>query len=708
MSAKKKTKTQNPNINALLEIGCEEIPARFMPGFLADLKKQAEEKLTRERLTFTSIETVGTYHRLTLFIEGLAKKQPDLSQEIKGPPAKIAFAGDRPTPAALGFAKKQGVGAEQLIVKNDGNQDYVYAQVFRKGLAAEKVLVELFPEIINSLYQPLAMRWGDLDYKFIRPIHWIVALCGTKIVKFELAGVKSGDMTKGHRFQKGRTGLVPVRLPAATLSSYKKTMTKMGVIVDHKERRSLIEKQALAAAKKAQAELVLDPNLLDEVTFLVENPIAYVGSFDNTFLNVPQDVLITSMKKNQKYFPLVNKQGHLLPKFVVITDGCQFKSVVEGNEKVLSARLSDAKFFFDEDKKTHLRDRIADLQQVGFFEKLGTMAEKCERLVRLTNWLGQRLKTPAPELLRAKRVAELCKADLTTKMVYEFPELQGVMGREYALRSGEDSKVAQGISEHYYPRFAEDKLPQSPAGTLVALADRIDTLVGCFAVGAIPTGSVDPYGLRRAANGLIRLVTENDLDFLLDETFAQALKNYPANLHQAGTKVIQQLVDFVAQRLKPLLLDNGLRHDIVEASLSQFNDILDTVLKAKLLNGLVIEPWFAGIVASADRVSRIAKSSQQSEVNEKLLQDEAEKQLYDLSLKINWEVGEAEKKEDWPTTVKALAKLTGPLEKFFNEVLVMHEDPAVKANRLALLKSLDNLYLRVADFKKVVIGGNDK
>jgi glycyl-tRNA synthetase beta chain len=709
-------------LNALLEIGCEEIPARFMPGFLQDLKEKAEEKLGRERIGFSRVQTLGTCRRLALYIENITPQQEDVREEVKGPPAEIAFdASGNPTPAALGFARSQKISVKELTLRTEGKKNYVYAQIVRKGLPTDKVLAILFPEIISSLYQPLTMRWGEVDFKFVRPIHWLLALCGKRIVRFELAGIRSGNKTSPHRYKKNvGTTLVVVRLSgqgqALSLHSYKTFLAKLGIIVDQDERKELIRKKVEAAAAKAQASALIEEDLLEEVNFLVEDPAAYVGNFAPEFLKVPQEVLITPMKKNQKYFPLLDGSGRLIAKFVVVTDGCRNPKVVEGNRKVLSARLADAKFFFEEDRKLPLKVRVADLEKVAFFEKLGTMTHKVERMAKLSEWLAKRLKLEEAQIKTARRIAELCKADLTTKMVYEFPDLQGVMGREYALLSGEDPEVAQGIYEHYLPRHAEDKLPESLTGTAVALADRIDSLVGCFSVGAIPTGSEDPYGLRRAIIGVIRLVMEKKIDLLLDEVIEHSYKLYePVFLgylfekgetgYQDFPKIKKQILDFMAVRLKPVLLDKKIRYDIVDAVLADFNDILDSVEKAAVLNRLEAEEWFRGVVVSADRVSRIAKDCPRQEVIESDLVEKEEKELFDLYMKTNWEVGEAINSENWERAVRLLAKLTEPIELFFEKVLVMHENEKIKSNRLALLKSLEKLYLRVADFRKIVLAG---
>ncbi len=671
-------------LKALLEIGCEEIPARFMPGFLQDLKKQAQEKLEREKLSFSSIQTLGTYRRLTLVIEGLAKKQPDESLEIKGPPAEFAFDGaGKPTKAAAGFARSQGATLDDLEVRTLGSKNYVFAKVTRKGQSAAKVLAKLFPEIISSLYQPLSMRWGSQDFKFIRPIHSILALCGDKIVKFELAGIKTSNNLK------------------IKIQTYKQQLKKKGIIVDQDERKALIKKQVEAAAKKVGAKALVQEDLLEEVNFLVENPIAYVGKIDKSFLSLPQKVLITSMKKNQKYFPLVDSKEKLVEKFVLVSDGCKNKGIVEGNQKVLTARLSDAKFFFEEDKKQPLQMYTADLDKIEFFKGLGSLAQKVERMQKLSLWIAKRLNQDGPKTPIIERICQLCKADLSTRMVYEFPVLQGIMGREYALLSKEDPRVAQGIAEHYLPRFADDKLPESKEGMIVALADRIDSIVGCFSIGKIPSGSQDPYALRRAVHGIIRIIIENKLDLLLDEVIEHSYKLYESR-NPLGN-VQNQILAFMASRVKPILLEKGIRYDVVDAVLSGFNDILDVFAKAKQINGLISEKWFVGVVKSADRVSRIAKGAKEEAIDEAAFVETAEKKLYELYMKVNWEVGEAINKEEWQKAIKPLAELTDPIELFFEKVMVMHKDEKLKKNRLALLKAIEKMYLGIADFRRIVL-----
>ncbi|MFA4905532.1 MAG: glycine--tRNA ligase subunit beta [Candidatus Margulisiibacteriota bacterium] len=678
--------------NLLLEVGCEEIPARFMPGLLADLKQKTEEKLSAARLSYLRVETLGTPKRLVLYIEGLAQQQPDEVLEVKGPPAE---AGEG---AAQGFAKKYGINAKELKVRTEGNRNYLVATVKKKGLAAEKVMTGLLPEIICSLYLPLSMRWGDLDFKFIRPIHTILALHNKKIIRFNLAGIQSSNYTYGHR-HKVKSQKSKVKITKADLKEYKSKLLKAGVLVDQNERRALIK----AKVKKAAAGALIDERLLEEVNYLVEYPEALVGGFDADFLSLPKDVLITSMKKNQKYFPVLDQTGELASRFVLIADGSKPKNLKDGNQRVLSARLTDARFFFEEDRKRPLHSRIPDLKRVEFFEKLGNLYEKTERLVKLAEFIARNLKAAPEQTAQIKRIAELSKADLTTQMVFEFPELQGVMGREYARIEGEDRVVAEGIFEHYLPRFAEDKLPQSVPGYVVALSDKIDTLVGCFAVGSIPTGSVDPYGLRRQALGVIKIILDKKIDLPLNEIIEQAFRLYRPLLLELTDyeKTLRQLREFLEGRLKVILLEENLPFDTVDAALHKFTDVLEAQKVAQALSAIRGESWFKGVCATHDRLKRITKGVTREHVIESDLADAEEKQLHAEYLKVNWDVEEKVNAGAYEEAVKQLARLTEPVEKFFEKVLVMHENERLKLNRLALLRSIEKTFEQVADFTRI-------
>ncbi|KAF0133399.1 MAG: glycyl-tRNA synthetase beta chain [Candidatus Saganbacteria bacterium] len=677
--------------NVLFEIGCEEIPARFMPGLITEIKSKAKDKLSSMNLDFSNIYSSGTCRRLVLYIEKLAGKQPDCTEEIQGPPAEIAFdQNNKPTPAAFGFAKKCGIKVEQLKIRTVSNRNYVYSQVKKKGLSSEKLLPQILKEIISSIYLPLAMRWGSNDFKFIRPIHWIVALHGSKIIKFELAGIKSSNITFGHRFIKN-----PKRhIKHADLNKYKEILKKANVLVDSDERRDKISK----LIKKADYYAHLDKNLLEEVNYLVEFPIAQKGKFNPKYLSLPKEVLITSMKKNQKYFSVIDFSGKLLPKFILVSNNS--KNVVRGNEKVISARLADAMFFFNKDRKIPLKSRVADLKKVEYFQGLGSMHDKVERLQKLSLYIAKHLKIAEIEHQKIINAAELSKADLTTEMVFEFPDLQGVMGREYALASGEDKDTAEAIFEHYLPRFAEDKLPAAMIGTVVSLADKIDTMAGCFLIGKIPSGSEDPFGLRRSAHGVIKIVLEKKIDLLLDEIFNYSLEVYG---NKEPSNIVKQLIQFIAGRMKVLLVDEDIPSQVAEAALANFNDILEAKEITHVLNNNLKNDWFLGIAATQSRISKMVKDIKRDQVITADFIDQCEKDLYELYLKVNWNTAEKINSGDYNGALLELSALTQPIEEFFKKVMVMHEDERIKTNRLALLKTIEKLFFSYSDFTKLQV-----
>jgi len=701
--------------NALLEIGLEEVPARFMSGFLLDLKKKAEEKLAQSRLKYSKVETLGTLRRLTLYIENLAIKQEDIVEEIKGPSKSAAFdEKGNPTKAAQGFAKKQGVKLSDLEIKSVGKTEFVFAKVKRKGLGTPEVLTQLFPDIITLLYFPLSMRWGTTDLRFIRPIHWILALYEKKIIKFELGGIKSGNKTYGHRFFDGGRPIVISSKKGIDLKAYEKILLGHGVVVDQNKRK---EKIKVEVKKAAKGRPLIEEDLLEEVNYLVENPVAAIGKFNSDYLKLPKEVLIITMKKNQKYFPVLGGRGELLPSFVVVTDGTRkkdIKGVVQGNERVLTARLSDAEFFFKEDKKVALKDRVGELKKVAFYEKLGSMFEKKERIKAMSSWFAKELELSEVEIKKIEKIAELSKADLVTQMVFEFSELQGIMGREYALAEGEEKAVAQGIFEHYLPRHPGDDLPTSIEGTTVGLADKFDSIIGCFSVQLIPSGSEDPYMLRRQAHSIIQIILKKKLDISLEDVIERCYKLYePVFLEhlfkkgETGYKdfagIKKSVLDFLAQRLKGVILEEGVRYDVADASLSMFNSIVDVYEKSKVVMKYLGSDKLKGIVLTSDRIMRLAKEATRENIIESDFAEDGEKSLHDLYLKINWAVGEALGKRDFREALEELAKMTAPVDKFFVDVLVMHKDEKLKLNRLALLKNLERMYLEVADFPKIVI-----
>jgi glycyl-tRNA synthetase beta chain len=713
---KRQKQIKTAALNALLEIGCEEIPARFVPDMLADLKTKAEEELKKARLPFSKVLTLGTGRRLVLYIEGLPESQADLTEERKGPPKDKAFdQTGRPTQTAVGFAKSIGVDVKDLKFKAVGDKEYVFATSTIEGMETQRVLSDIFPKIITALYLPLAMKWGSEDFKFIRPIHWILAMLGKKSVKFNLAGINSSDSTRGHRYFSDNKAL-KVR-NGADLNAFKSLLSRNKVIVDHDERAERIKAEISKASKNLTSKPLLDSELLKEVTFLVEFGTAVAGRFKPDFLELPKDVLITSMKKNQKYFSLLKASGELDNVFIAITDmpdDSLAKATAAGNEKVLTARLSDAKFFFDEDKKVPLSSYIPELKGVSFHEKLGSVHDKVKRIEDLSLFISKELKVADESRAKVKRIAELCKADLLTKMVFEFPDLQGIVGREYACLSNEDKAVADGIFEHYLPRFTGDILPKSIEGAVVSIADKLDSIVGCFSAGLIPTGSADPFGLRRQAHGIVEIIFNKKLTLSLELAVERSYKLYEPvfleHLFKKGdtaykdfTGIKRLVLEFLAQRLRNIMLSEGVRYDVADASLASFSDVLFAYQKCKAIMKLLGGDLLKGIVMTSDRVSRIAKIAKKEQVRESDFIEDEERALHETYLKVNWEVGTALDKGDMQKALEELSKMTVPVDTFFDKILVMHEDEKIKVNRLSLLKSIELMYLSVADFPKIVI-----
>jgi glycyl-tRNA synthetase beta chain len=713
---KSKVKTSPKNLNALLEVGVEEIPARFMSDILEDLKLKAQKEIESSRLKFSSLKTLGTARRLVLYIDGLQAKQNDVEEERKGPPKERAYDKDgNPTQAAKGFANSLGLKVSDLKVKEVGGKEYVFAKFSVKGLPAEKLLSQLFPKILSSLYLPISMKWGSGNHKFIRPIHWIFAACGPQVVNFEFGDIKSSGATFGHRYV---SGLKPVKakLPI-DLSSFEKVLEKNGVILDQEKRKKLIKAEVEAAAVKAKGKALIEADLLEEVTYLVENPATAVGGFSQSYLSLPKDILITSMKKNQKYFSVLDSKGGLRPAFIVVTD-CQdtktAQATVVGNERVLAARLADAKFFFDEDMKTSLQSRVDELKKVAFYENLGSIFDKSLRIREIALWIARELKIDEPKKKNIERIAKLCKADLVTKMVFEFTALQGIIGREYALKAGEDKSVAYGISDHYLPRFAGDKLPGETEGALIAIADKLDSIVGCFSLGMIPSGSEDPYALRRQAHGIVEIILGKRLPISLEGAVEKSYKLYEPLFHgQANKKgkteykefseVKTAVLQFISQRLRGVMLSRGIRYDVADSALSSFSDVIYSYEKAGLIMKHVGTELLKGIVMTSDRIARIAKSAPREQIIETDFVEDGEKSLYDVYMKVNWDVGEAIDSGKNEKALKDLGRLTGPVDEFFEKILVMHKDEKIKLNRLALLKSINRTYQSIADFPKIVI-----
>ena len=685
----------------LLEIGVEEMPARFMGPALSQLKDQALAHFSEKRLSFDEAATYGTPRRLVLLVRGVPARQAPLEVEVKGPAAKVAFKPDgTPTRAAEGFAKSQGVAVGDLVVKPAGHVDYVFAVKREEGRPAREVLAEIAPSIIGGLHFPKPMRWGSLEVRFARPIRWLVSLWGDEVVEFEYAGLKAGRTTYGHRF------LCKAPLTVSNPAEYFEKMKSNYVMVDPQERKDVIWRQVVQTAALAGGTVEKDEELLEEVNNLVEYPTALLGSFDPDYLELPREVLVTPMREHQRYFPVVGQDGRLLPAFVAVVNGTDknLDIIRAGNEKVLKARLSDARFFFNEDTKTPLDEKVPALKNIVFQEGLGTLYDKTERLVDLAKWLCGVLGASEREKEDALRAAYLAKADLVTNMVYEFPELQGVMGREYALRSGEREGVAQAIFEHYLPRFGGDVLPSTLPGSILSLADKIDNIVGCFAAGIQPTGSQDPYALRRQAAGIINIIVNRGLSLSFYALAEAAYRGYESrySLKHSLEEVKRAAGEFFAQRLKGILMDEGFSYDVVDAVLaSGYEDFADARQRVSALSGLRRQPVFGALLTAYTRAHNLTKNAAAKTVDESLLKEPAEKELYACICSTLSAAGEHLEKREYGSFLSSVAGLCEPLDRFFNSVMVMVDDKEIRENRLALLWQLASAVRRVADLSKI-------
>lgn len=679
----------------LLEIGTEEIPAKFMPGILNQLKKIAKDKFDENRIVFKNINTFGTPRRMVLIVEGVDEFQPDVKVESKGPSIKIAYDLEgRPTKAAMGFARGQGVDVNELVEK-DG---YVYAVKELQGLNVKELLPAVLSSIIHSLSFPKNMRWGTLDIKFVRPIRWIVALFGDETIEFSLAKVKSGNVTRGHRF------LGQHEFSVNNAHDYLEKLAKNYVMVNQNERRQNIKAQVEELARIHGGHAEITEDLLEEVTYLVEYPTALCGRFDREFLNLPKEAVITPMREHQRYFPVLDDNKKLLPVFITVRNGGKehLDTVTHGNERVLKARLSDAQFFFAEDKKLKLAQRVDMLKNIVFQEGLGTLYDKSIRLLNLAEFIVSELGMQG-EKPTIKRAAYLSKTDLTTNMVCEFTELQGIMGREYAIIDGEGESVADAIFEHYLPRFAGDILPQSTSGRIISIADKIDNVVATFSRGLIPTGSQDPYALRRQANGIVNIIIDAKYHFSFYRVVSKAMELLNYNDEQRQRELFNAVKEFFDLRLKNVLSESNIRYDMIDAVLAtDTDDIYDTWLRAHALAQEAHSDVMQKAVQAFNRAGNLAKNAVHGNVDAALFEVIAERQLYESYINAKADIEKLVAQRKYNDVFKIMATMTEPLDNFFNAVMVMVDNESVKNNRLALLKAVTELVLSVADLSKLV------
>lgn len=662
----------------LFEIGAEEIPAGFMPNILGQLKQLAETKLNDAHLPFESIATYGTPRRLALIVKGLADTSAEISERHKGPSASIAYDADgNATKAAIGFARGKGLDVTDLVVE-DG---YIYAETKTAGVPAKDIVTDMLPQLITGLNFPKSMHWGDLDAKFVRPVRWLVALLDEEVIPVEFATVQSGNVTRGHRF------LGADEITIKNASSYVDTLKENFVMVDQDARRELISKQLHDIAASKNASIVWDDDLLEEINYLVEWPTALCGGFEESYLALPDAAIITPMKDHQRYFPLVDQDGKLLPMFLTVRNGSDhsIEVVQAGNERVLRARLDDAKFFFNEDRKKPLIDRQDGLTKIVFQEGLGNLADKTERLLKLGRVFGEECGLHEDAAVVLERATELAKTDLTTGMVTEFTELQGVMGKEYALLDGESSEVAEAIFEQYLPRFAGDVLPQTEAGKVLSIIDKVDNIVATFSRGLIPTGSQDPYALRRQTIGILNILLGSEWNISLRPIFKASMEllNVPA---EKQDELLGQVEAFFTLRLKNIFLDREVPHHVIDLLLS--NNELSVADAEGLVNALLANRIDENVelVQAYTRMYNLVKDVEYTGVNSDLLKEDAEKELFEAASKASeassaaWEAG------DYDAVVAVPATLVPAINKFFEDVMVMDKDEAIKANRLQLVR----------------------
>ena len=662
----------------LFEIGAEEIPAGFMPNILGQLKTLAETKLNDAHLPFESIATYGTPRRLALIVKGLADTSAEISERHKGPSASIAYDADgNPTKAAIGFARGKGLDVADLVVE-DG---YIYAETKTAGVPAKDIVTDMLPQLITGLNFPKSMHWGNLDAKFVRPVRWLVALLDEEVIPVEFATVKSGNVTRGHRF------LGADEISIKNAASYVDTLKENFVMVDQDVRRELISKQLHDIAASKNASIVWDDDLLEEINYLVEWPTALCGGFEESYLALPDAAIITPMKDHQRYFPLVDQDGKLLPMFLTVRNGSDhsIEVVQAGNERVLRARLDDAKFFFNEDRKKPLIDRQDGLTKIVFQEGLGNLADKTERLLTLGRVFSEECELHEDARVVLERATELAKTDLTTGMVTEFTELQGVMGKEYALLDGESPEVAEAIFEQYLPRFAGDVLPQTEAGKVLSIIDKIDNIVATFSRGLIPTGSQDPYALRRQTIGILNILLNSEWNISLRPIIVESMNllNVPADKQD---ELLGQVEEFITLRLKNIFLDREVPHHVIDLLLSN-NELsvadAEGLVKALLANRIDEN---VELVQAFTRMYNLVKDVTYTGVDEILLKEDAERALYEMATKASEASIDAWDKNDYDAVVAVPATLVPAINTFFEDVMVMDKDEAIKANRLQLVR----------------------
>jgi glycyl-tRNA synthetase beta chain len=682
----------------IFEIGTEEIPAGYLMPAAEALKKNLTAGLSSLGLTFESVSCAATPRRLVVRVDTLLSRQPDRVEEFMGPPKKAAYdANNQPTKAAEGFAKSRGAEIADIQIASTPKGDYLMLRQEQKGQETKHLLPGLLVEMIRAIPFPKSMRWGATKTTFARPIQWLLALYDGQTIPFFVEGVgDTGAITYGHRF------MAPQPITVRDFDQYRDALRDQHVLVDPEERKLMVVKEITLAAQKIGGHILPDEDLVETVANLVEYPHAICGTFDPKFLDLPKDALITSMREHQKYFAVLDDSGKLMANFIAINNTKVKDPALgaEGHQRVLRARLEDGLFFFRADQQSPLAKRVGDLQGIVFQNKLGTMLEKTLRVQTLAEELAQRL-SPALEK-KVSRAAYLAKADLLTAMVNEFPSLQGAMGRDYARLNGEDEEVAIAIHEHYMPVRADSALPQGFIGAIVGIADRIDTIAGCFGIGQVPTGSTDPFGLRRQALGLIRTIEHHGFVLSLKVLVHNAVGLYGDKLSAEPNAVIGSVMDFILGRYTNDKVAKGVVAAAVEAVVSvAFDDIMDCNKRFQALLAISSQPSFPLLAGAFKRVMNIVKDHQEAVVNTLLLTDEEEKALYQTFIAVRQEAQPLIDQGDYEAALTVILKMKEPVDLFFEKVMVMSDDGAIRHNRLSLLAAIKDLFLQIGDFSKL-------
>lgn len=687
--------------NYLLEIGVEELPSRFVEMAIEQLKEKSEKLLNENKIDFESTSVYATPRRLALIVNGIAEKQQDSSKEVKGPSAKIAFDEDKnPTKPLLGFMKSQGITIDDIEIKELKGTEYVFANISSVGIDTKEILIEIIPGLIKDINFPKNMRWGGKNLRFARPIRWIVSLFNDEVVDFDFENIKVTNRTHGHRFL-GYSDLI-----IDDVTNYEQILKNNYVILDQNKRQEIIKYDSKKIAKSLGGEIHENPELLEELTYIVEYPTPIKGDIKKDYLILPKEVVTTTMIDHLRFIPIYAENGELLPYFITIRNGTdEYKEIViEGNEKVLGARLEDAKFFYEDDISRPLEDYVDNLNGVLFYDSLGTMMQKEERNSILAKKIGTTLQVADAALEDIERVAHLSKADLTTKMVVEFTELQGTMGSIYAKKSGEKDIVATAIREQYLPRFAGDELPETTIGSIFSLADKLDTIAGLFAINQIPTGSQDPFKLRRSAIGVINIIKKTGWKFDLKDIFITSLYEYIEKLGLTFNheEVLEKIDEFFLGRIKTMLQEENIRYDVIDSVLREDEVILNIFEKANSLNEWFNKEDRSNFVDAFVRINNMTKDFDKTDVDHDLFEIESENKLYDKYLEVHKSVDDSLDKMDINSAMDSLNSLVPYIDEYFENVMIMSKDEKVKNNRLSLLNSVEEDVQRILNIEKIV------